>query len=244
MTLSLQWDAFLADVLPSYSLSNELLLRCLDLTLLDPNASPEAFTQLQRQAQQYPIAALCVHSQHLSLVKGSYSLATVINFPLGEDNIIKSLSDIELAVAAGATEIDYVLPYQSYLQGNKDNALKACKEMAALCQQESVLLKVIIETGAFPTVDTIYQVGRALLDTGCNFLKTSTGKSTQGATLSAVFALLSAIKEGNQNCGIKVSGGIRTAEQALKYAQLAQIMLNKEPAPDWFRIGTSKLFFS
>ncbi len=78
---------------------------------------------------------------------------------------------------------------------------------------------------------------------GGRFLKTSTGKTPQGATLAAVFAIVSAVMDSTyaSSCGIKVSGGIKTPLQAQQYAQLAELLMGKAIHKDWFRIGASTL---
>ena len=79
------------------------------------------------------------------------------------------------------------------------------------------------------------------LSLDCIFLKTSTGTTNQGATLPTLFTLLTAIKESKKLCGLKVSGGIKTAQQAFDFAQLAQLVLDKKIHKEWFRIGASTL---
>ena len=74
-----------------------------------------------------------------------------------------------------------------------------------------------------------------------SFLKTCTGKIPQGASLSALFTMLSAIKDSGKTCGIKVSGGVKTPRQAFNYAKLAELMMAKKIDKSWFRIGASSL---
>ena len=90
-------------------------------------------------------------------------------------------------------------------------------------------------------MQTIYQVSKDLIATGCDFLKTSTGKLPQGASLDAVFAMLSAIKDSGRQCGIKVSGGVKTPQQALCFAQLAEIVCGIKINRNWFRLGSSSI---
>ena len=88
---------------------------------------------------------------------------------------------------------------------------------------------------------TIYQLCIELLTSQCDFLKTSTGKIPQGASLPAVFAILSAIKDSGKTCGIKISGGIKNPQQARNFAYLAELIMQKKISKDWFRIGASNL---
>ena len=111
-----------------------------------------------------------------------------------------------------------------------------------LCRQNNKPLKVILETGKLPNIDTIYQASRDIIESGCDFIKTSTGKVDVGASLEAAFAMLMAIKDSNQAIGLKVSGGIKTAHQALQYANMTQDILNIDKlSKERFRIGASSL---
>ena len=128
-----------------------------------------------------------------------------------------------------------------YLAGNQDLALSNCHEIYQLCKQHKLTFKVILETGALPSVESIYDLSVAIIDKGCDFLKTSTGKITTGASIPAAFSILAAIVDHDAPCGIKVSGGIKTIEQAFNYMRLAQSMLDRKLDSSWFRLGASSL---
>lgn len=102
-------------------------------------------------------------------------------------------------------------------------------------------LKIILETGALPDIKTIYDLSRDVLSIGCDFLKTSTGKIDKGASLPALLSILTAIKDSNKKCGVKVSGGIKVPQQAHQYAYLAELIMARKIENDWFRIGASSL---
>lgn len=225
------------------SITAEQLIRCIDLTLLDEDTSIESLAQLNKAAQQNQVAAVCVFSKHLAEFHqlNVIQLATVINFPQGDEALDVSLDTIDEALQSGANEIDYVLPYQMYLEGKKQEALNQCQAIISSCKKHHLTLKIILETGVFPEMYSIYEVSKDLIELGCDFLKTSTGKIAQGASLPAVFAILSAIKDSNRPCGLKISGGIKTPLQATNYAQLAELMINKKIDKTWFRIGASSL---
>ncbi|HAU3689930.1 TPA: deoxyribose-phosphate aldolase [Legionella pneumophila] len=227
------------------SISNAQLMHCIDLTLLEADASLEALHQLQSRACQNDVAAICVLPKHLHVFKpnSKIKLATVINFPLGNDDLLVSLAEIDNAIQLGVNEIDYVLPYQYYLRGNKQKALNHCDVIIQTCKKYQLTLKIILETGLFPDMESIYQLSSEVIALGGRFLKTSTGKTPQGATLAAVFAIVSAVMDSAyaSSCGIKVSGGIKTPLQAQQYAQLAELLMGKAIHKDWFRIGASTL---
>ncbi|WP_040535910.1 deoxyribose-phosphate aldolase, partial [Legionella drancourtii] len=210
---------------------------------LDEEASLTSLSQLNKDARCNNVAAICVYSKHLSEFHQlkAIQLATVINFPHGNEDLTTSCDVIEKALTLGATEIDYVLPYQLYLDGKKDAALQQCQTIIKLCKHHNLTSKIILETGAFPALELIYDASKDLIESGCDFLKTSTGKIAQGASLPAVFTMLSAIKDTNVPCGIKVSGGVKTPTQAFNYATLAEFMMDKTIDKSWFRIGASSL---
>lgn len=216
----------------------------IDLTLLAPDASAYQVDMLANKAHQNKVAAICVLPEHLPYISPEISIcrATVVNFPTGMQPHQDVLQAIEqVATTMQVDEIDYVFPYQMYLSDEKSQALSYCYEAYQLCKQRNLLFKVILETGAFPTNELMYEVSSAILNQGCDFLKTSTGKIAAGATIPAAFSMLAAIVDSNVRCGIKVSGGIKTTEQAVSYMRLTQYMLGHKLNINCFRVGTSGL---
>ena len=215
----------------------------MDLTLLTQKASEESLAHLNQQANQHQVAAVCVYPEQLPCfeLNEGIRLATVVNFPEGSEDVQSTLESINKAVQYGAQEIDYVVPYSAYLLGNKQQALDHAAQIAQHCEEHNLLLKIILETGAFSELNTLYELSCELLELKVDFLKTSTGKIPQGASFDAAFTLLSAIKDSGAGCGIKISGGVKTPEQARHYAYLAELILNKKINNNWFRIGASSL---
>ncbi|CAM2895154.1 2-deoxyribose-5-phosphate aldolase [Legionella steigerwaltii] len=246
MTLETHFNEVMHALLGSYphtTITAKQLIHTIDLTLLDEHASTGSLTQLKQNANLNHVAALCIYLQHLKQFssQNTIPLATVINFPQGNDELDFSLASIEKAMEFGVAEIDYVLPYHLYLQGQKQEAINQCQAVSKLCKQHNLVLKIILETGAFPDMQTIYTVSKELIDSGCDFLKTSTGKIAFGASLPAVFAILSAIRDTRPDCGIKVSGGIKKPQDACNYAMLSELIIGKQINKSWFRIGASSL---
>lgn len=218
----------------------EAIYALTDLTLLDEKASIEALKQLVSNAVAHDVAAVCVYPQHLAHIPISLQRATVLNFPTGNESQHTVLATLtEIIKNNWANEIDYVFPYQAYLAGHTHDALTVTAAIAQYCQMHQRKLKIILETGAFASTEHIYTLSCELLNIGCDFLKTSTGKIETGATPEAAMAILSAIRDSKQNTGIKISGGIRTLEQAQLYIDLAEKILQKPVTASWFRIGTS-----
>lgn len=226
------------------TLNNVEIMSLLDLTLLDETATEYDVKSLTAKASQHKVAAVCVYPQHLGFIPAGIPLtrATVINFPQGNASlkeVMKSLRDT--LHQENVQEMDYVFPYHDYLQGNRQEALDHCNSVHHFCHDHGLIFKVILETGTFPSLESMYQLSSELIQQGCDFLKTSTGQIPQGASTGAAYAILSAIKDSKISCGIKLSGGIRTKQQALEYIHLAEFMLKKKVDKHWFRIGASSL---
>lgn len=225
------------------TISNQQLISCIDLTLLNEQTSLDDLTTLNHLANQHHVAAVCVFPKDLAhfTLSAGIDLATVINFPQANQSIDICLAQIDFSVQNGAKEIDYVVPYMDYLSSKKQQALEHAATIASYCKEQNLRLKVILETGAFSNLVTLHELALELLTLDIDFLKTSTGKTPQGASLAAVFTLLSAIKDSGKNCGIKISGGVKTIEQAKAYASLSHYFRNKVIDKSWFRIGASSL---
>lgn len=234
-------DSAVADI----PFSTPDLMSLVDLTDLRTSASIEEIHALALKAAAHQVAAICVYPEALDAIPATFPLtrATVINFPSGNqplDDVLNALDHIK--THHRIDEIDYVFPYALYLSGDEKAALSHAHTVYRRCQEYGLRFKVIMETGAFDSMESQYVLGQKIIDSGCDFLKTSTGKISQGATPSAVFALLSAIKNRGVSCGVKVSGGVRTLETALEYTRLTHLVLNKKPDQSLLRIGTSHLF--
>lgn len=139
--------------------------------------------------------------------------------------------------------MDLVFPYQAWLNGNKEVGIEMVKQCKTLCQGRA-RLKVIIETGVLKEPEIIKAVSVACIRAGADFIKTSTGKVPINATLEAAEIMLNAIKEENaqEHCGFKAAGGVRTANEAREYLNLARNIMGE----DWvtaqnFRFGASSL---
>jgi len=239
----------LADTLASArqnvaTISKDAIIHLIDLTLLEASASSHDIIALAGKAQRHKTAAICILPDQLDCILQpvDVKIATVANFPAGEEPEHQVLSLIENAATLHhVNEIDYVFPYQTYLAGHENTALSHCYAAYQACQQHKLTFKVILETGALPSMGAVYDMSAAIITSGCDFLKTSTGKIAVGATISAVFSMLSAIIDCNRPCGIKVSGGIRTIDDALPYLQIAEYMMHQRIENTWFRLGASSL---
>ena len=227
-------------------MTNAELISLIDLTRLNDDDSPTAINTFCQQAMtpQGPVAAVCVYPQFIAAAQTALGdtqipIATVANFPAGDDNLTETLQSIDHSLKAGADEIDVVLPYKRLQQGDVEYVtefLTACRE-----HTQGHLLKVIIESGAL-TATQITQAASLVAAAGADFVKTSTGKIATGATLKAVDTILKTLSTFNDAPGIKISGGVRTPEQAHAYIKLISDYMGAE----WInaqhlRIGASQL---
>lgn len=224
------------------------LFELIDLTSLNETDTAETISALCQKAAmgEHHVAALCVYPAFVKQVKKevagqSIRVATVANFPKATDSLENVLTLIRDVIADGADEVDVVFPYHDYLKGEKEKAFDFIRACKAACG-EKVLLKVILETGALLDPLVIAEVSYGVCHAGADFLKTSTGKIAVGATPEAARAMLTVIQKMPRPIGFKVSGGVRTIEQAELYVTLAEeIMGSAWVTPSHFRIGASQL---
>ena len=222
-------------------------IACIDLTDLDDDCTTDDVERLCATAIEFGTAAVCVWpdfvAQAARIVAGSgVRVATVINFPTGDERAHASAVLAARAVADGADEIDVVLPYRAWLAGDMTRAA-AVLDAVRVAIGSDVMLKVIIESGLLGDDDTVRAAAHFAIAHGADMVKTSTGRAEVSATLDAAAAILDAIDEpGGGRVGLKVSGGIRTYEQAAEYLALVDRRMGPDWAtPDRFRIGASGL---
>jgi deoxyribose-phosphate aldolase len=176
-----------------------------------------------------------------SLKDSGVTVATVINFPAGGEDLERVLEDMDEALGDGADEIDLVLPYKAVLRGDTQVASDMIRESKGIVGPGR-LLKVILETGAMPDLETVAAASRLAIGAGADFLKTSTGKIAVSATPEAAGTMLAEIARAGRPVGFKAAGGIRTLADAALYLRLAEEAMGAGWATrDTFRIGASSL---
>ncbi len=224
------------------------LLPLLDVTRLEPHDPPariEALCGAVRAATPPP-AAVCIGPEHVAgarrALRGTpVRIATVVNFPDGSDDGERILRETRQAVAAGADEIDLVLPWRAFLRGELARVEQALAGAREACHGRC--LKLILETGELNDEATIRRAGALGIAAGVDFLKTSTGKVAVNATPQAASAMLDVIADAGAQCGLKIAGGVRTLADADAYLELAEARLGAAWIdPAHFRIGASGLF--
>lgn len=234
--------------------SAKLALSLMDLTTLNENDTDEKVISLCRQAKTLygTPAAVCVYPRFVPIARKALKqqgieqvkIATVTNFPHGNDDIDIAVAETKAAVAYGADEVDVVFPYKALIAGNEQIGFDLVKQCKAVCATNNVLLKVIIETGELKSEELIRKASEISIQAGADFIKTSTGKVAVNATLESARIMLETIRDLNvaETVGFKAAGGVKTTEEAAEYLALARSILGD----NWvelshFRFGASSL---
>ncbi|PRW63784.1 deoxyribose-phosphate aldolase [Actinopolyspora mortivallis] len=229
-----------------------------DLTTLEGADTPGKVRALAAKARHPDpghsatprVAALCVYPDLVAeavsalgeVPVGVASVATA--FPSGRSCSRAKLAEVELAVDAGADEVDMVIDRGAFLSGRYGEVFDEIREVRAACG--GAHLKVILETGELGTYDNVQRASWLALLAGADFVKTSTGKVSPAATLPVTHVLLRAVREWynrtGQWRGVKPAGGIRTTKDALRYL----VAVREVAGPEWltprlFRFGASGL---
>ena len=234
---------------PQHALARRAIT-LLDLTELGDQASEADVSALCAKARGWegvpPVAAVCVWPRHVAFAKEALaetgiSIATVVNFPSGDESLPDVLVTMRAALQAGADEIDLVMPWKAFLAGDEARATNMIASVRDGLPSGR-LLKVILESGGYPDTASVRRAADLAIKAGAHFIKTSTGKAGSGASLEAARAMLQAILAVPRSVGLKPSGGIRTLEDAAGYLALADEMMGPGWAqPETFRFGASGL---
>ena len=231
---------------------------CIDLTSLNTLDTKEVIWQLVEKVNQFEgsfpdipnVAAICVYPAFVQTVRQALmakdvKIASVAaGFPSSQTFSEVKIAEVAMAVMAGADEIDVVLNLGYFMEDAYEELTDELSEIKDSCRDAR--LKVILETGALTTTENIHHATVLSLYSGVDFIKTSTGKGYPGATPEAVYTICQTIKQyealsGNK-VGIKVSGGVQTAEDAVRYYTIVKEVLGSEwLTNERFRIGASRL---
>lgn len=236
-----------------------LALACLDLTELGDACTAADVTALCAKAQGHlpggtnvasalpPVAAVCVWPTFVAQARAALPdhirVAAVVNFPSGDESVDVVCAQVQRIRDGGGQEVDCVLPHRAWMAGERDAARTLVRAVRAASQ--GLTLKLILESGAFADQALLRAACDMALEEGVDFLKTSTGKIPQGASLDAAEVLLSAAvaHPASERLGFKPSGGIRTVGDVRAYAAAAQRHLGDAAlVPARFRIGASGLW--
>lgn len=230
----------------------------MDLTTLHPDDTVASVRSLVEKVNNlatsfpaYPLpASICVFSNFASVVasaKISPELHTTVVsgcFPASQSFLEVKVKECEMAVAAGADEVDIVLALNSFLGGDEDAAAAEIKAMRAAVGNRT--LKVILETGLLKTDANIERASFLAMNCGADFIKTSTGKVDVNATPHFAEVMCGCIRkyyeETGRKVGFKAAGGISKAVEAADYYDIVGSVLGAEwQNKELFRLGVSRL---
>ncbi len=249
--------------------SPEVLRNCLsfmDLTTLHTEDTPASVKKLvgkvnsfMKDFPEYPLpASVCVFPNFASVVRenldsGDVRVTAVAGcFPTSQSFIEVKVKECEMAVGAGADEIDIVLALNAFMAGDYEAAgeeirtIRKAVDEAASKVGRAVTLKVILETGLLVTPENIAAASFIAMEAGADFIKTSTGKVSVNATPMAAYVMCECIKafyeQTGRKVGFKAAGGISTSKDAVCYHSIAKSILGNEwMNKDLFRFGVSRL---
>ena len=195
------------------------LNKLIDHTLLKADATSAQIKQLCQEAKDYDFKSVCVNPafvlQATELLKGSdVEVCTVIGFPLGANTTATKIFEAKDAIANGATEVDMVINISQAKDGQWEAVEEEIKQIAEAVKGKAIL-KVIVET-ALLTDEEIKNATEATVNAGADFVKTSTGFSTRGASLNDV-QIMHNVTQGK--IGIKASGGVSNRQDALNMVE-------------------------
>ena len=241
-------------------------IRCMDLTTLSSDDTPDRVRRMCSKALRplkqelsndlgitslnLTVSAVCVYHALVETaakaLKGSNIPVAAVStgFPHGLSPLPRRIEEIRDSVSAGALEIDIVITRAHVFSGNWEALYQEIKSFREACGDSH--LKTILGTGELGSLRNVAKASLVCMMAGADFIKTSTGKEPQNATLPVSLVMLRMIRDYHQKTGHKVgfkpAGGIRTAKQALEW----QILMNEELGREWlepelFRFGASGL---
>ena len=195
----------------------EQIASLIDHTLLRADATSAEIAKLCAEARKYGFASVCVNPYWVPLAArelkaSAVKVCTVIGFPLGASATEIKVEEAAEAIANGASEVDMVLNIGELKGGNRDAVERDIAAVAKCAHERRSILKVILETALLNDEQKILasQIAKAA---GADFVKTSTGFSTGGATVPDVELMRKTV---GPEMGVKASGGIRTLDDVKK----------------------------
>lgn len=208
------------------------LAQMIDHTNLKPFITNEKWKELCEQANEYQFKTIAINNagilfcyEILSQMPNSVLIDAAIGFPLGASTLETKLFETKDAIEKGAKEVDYVLNISALKNRDLAYIKKEMQGITTICRNHSVTSKVILET-CYLKDDEKKQVCEIATQVGIDFVKTSTGFGTAGASVQDITLMKSIVGE---SCKIKASGGIANLEQAYMMIQAGAS-----------RLGTSK----
>ena len=192
----------------------------IDHTLLKPEATPEQVAQLCAEARQYAFASVCVNPCHVRLcadrLRGSpVKVCTVVGFPLGATTTETKVFEAQNAIKNGAAEVDMVINVGALKARETQRVKGDIQAVVEASHAAGALVKVIVETALLSQEEKVLAC-QLVKEAGADFVKTSTGFASGGATAEDVVLMRSTV---GPSLGIKAAGGVRSLADALKMVE-------------------------
>jgi deoxyribose-phosphate aldolase len=235
-----------------------LAVSMVDLTTLEGADTPGKVRHLCAKAvcpaptmPEIPsVAAVCVYPSLVTTANaaldgtGVKTASVATGFPAGQISLEAKLMDTEDAVAAGADEIDMVISRDAFLAGDDARVMQEIARVKDACGDAQ--LKVILETAELGSYDHVRYASMIAMEAGADFIKTSTGKASSGATPGVCLVMLEAIRDYAERTGravgFKAAGGVSTSKAALHRLVLVKETLGDDwLTPERTRIGASSV---
>ena len=257
----MQIDTIITQLL--YNVNTEDILKksltLLDITTLNDEDYKSSIVKIISQSTynlndiEGTVAGICIYSNLLPILnefeidKRVRKVVVSAGFPTGQISLEAKIKDVQFALQNGANEIDIPINRGLFFENPTvlGQEIKEIKKQISL--YDKVKLKVILETSQLRSYENVYKASMIAMNNGADFVKTSTGKTKQGADIYSSAVIMMAIKDflGTNNdrvVGFKVAGGIRNCEQVLQYYSLMQYFFFEQYInQDTFRIGCSNL---
>jgi len=191
------------------------LAKTIDHTLLKPDATADQIAQLCYEAKKYGFASVCVNPSNVKLCSdllrdSEVKVCSVIGFPLGATTTEVKVVETQNALDNGATEIDMVINIGALKAGDSELVAKDIRKVVKTVHAQNALVKVIIETALLTDEEKVIACLLAK-EAGADFVKTSTGFSSGGATVHDVALMRRTV---GPTLGVKAAGGIHSHEEA------------------------------
>lgn len=198
-------------------MTNQEILKHIDHTLLKPFATWEDIQKLCDEAVEYKTASVCIPPTYIKRVNDKYqdslNICTVVGFPLGYCVTSAKVAEIEQALKDGCNEIDMVVNISDVKNGAYDKVEEEIRTLKKACGNH--ILKVIIET-CFLTEEEKIAMCKAVTNAGADYIKTSTGFGTAGATIEDIKLFKEHI---GPNVKMKAAGGVKTKDDLIMFLE-------------------------
>ena len=204
----------------------------IDHTILKPDCTAQDIARLCEEALEYEFAAVCVPPYFVNqarqlLEDDPQKVATVVGFPFGYSPTPAKVEEVKKAIDEGADEIDAVINICAVKSGNWNYVANDIESMVTLARLKSKTIKIILETGLM-NQEEITRLCELCVQSGTNYVKTSTGFNGQGATVETV-TFLNQLLKGKAK--IKASGGIRTSWDAQRFIEAGASRIGTSSGP-------------